>query len=74
MLAEATVVFIASLCFSEDFMRKLARAIENSRTVRAVATLQKFPELRHFQEDLPAETCETSWSARPLALKLGPPK
>ena len=44
-------------------MNRLARLIEKVSTIRAVATLKRFPgEVAGFREDT-QEVCETTWTA-----------
>lgn len=69
-LAGVTCVYVASLLFNDELMRRLADRIEDCDTIRVVATLKRWqPEsggLHGFTEAAP-EYCETSWTA-PLAL------
>lgn len=72
-LASVSVVFAGSLMFGDGLMSRLARLIEQCDSVRVVATLKRWPAhdpLRGFIEELPAEVCETSWTA-PLQLGEG---
>jgi hypothetical protein len=66
-LAGVTVIFMGSLMFSEELMGRLARVIEASPTVRAVATLKAFPDGQPigagFREEDKGLICETSWTA-----------
>ena len=76
-LACATVVFTCSILFDDQLMSRLAQRIESCPTIRAVATLRRFPRApRGFAEAAPAEACETSWMvakhACPLLSGTGP--
>ena len=54
-LADATVVFTCSVMFSDALMSRLARCIEESPTVRVVATLKRFPTSTEIETVTEAE-------------------
>ena len=64
VLMGTTVLYMGSLLFGEELMARLAQRIAACPTVRVVATLQQFPvPLEGFYEEMPPESCETSWMA-----------
>ena len=64
-LADATVVYAASLCFGDELMHRLAAQIAVSPRVRFVATLRRFDGGLGggFVPIEPPEACEMSWTA-----------
>jgi hypothetical protein len=65
VLAETTVAYVASLCFGDALMARLAERLAASRRVRTVATLKEFPGGLggEFVALEPPEPCEMSWTA-----------
>ena len=63
-LHEVSVVWTCSELFNDTLMNRLARRISSSGSVRAVATLRRFPRgLDGFQRQALPEMCEMSWTA-----------
>ena len=63
-LHAASVVWACSELFNNDLMNRLARRISGSESVRAVATLRRFPGgLDGFRRQVLPEMCEMSWTA-----------
>ena len=64
-LRDVTVVFLASLFYSDELMKGLARCLEEAApAVRVVATLRRWEEPpTGFAEETPPQACETSWTA-----------
>ena len=64
-LTDATVVYIASLCFDEALMQRLSERVAASPRVRTVATLKRFEGGigGGFVAIDPPEACEMSWTA-----------
>lgn len=62
-LAEATVVYVASLLFDKPLLERVAARLAAAPQLRTVATLRRFPSgLRGFDESEPCERCEMSWT------------
>lgn len=60
---EATVIFCSSLCFSEDLMRALGLEIQKLPKLRAILSLQRFPDgLQGFSVGEKWEGLEMSWT------------
>lgn len=64
-LADATIVYVASLCFGDELMQRLGARLEESARVRTVATLKPFAGGLGggFVAVDPPEACEMSWTA-----------
>ena len=64
-LADATVVYVASLCFGDELMQRLSERLVESPRVRTVATLKPFAGGLGggFVAVDPPEACEMSWTA-----------
>ena len=64
VLRDASVVWMSSALFSEELMNRIGRRLESSESVRAVATLQRFPKgLVGYTRQSRPELCEMSWTA-----------
>lgn len=62
-LAEATVVYVASLLFDKPLLERVAARLAAAPQLHTVATLRRFPTgLRGFDESEPCERCEMSWT------------
>lgn len=63
-LHEVSVVWMCSELFNDELMQRLASRITASGSVRACATLRKFPDgLDGFRRHVLPERCEMSWTA-----------
>ena len=70
-LAGATVVWVCSTCFGAHLMERICGRLEAAASVRAVASLRPFVQLRGFAEAMPPEPCEMSWNAAAKLAAIG---
>lgn len=65
-LSDATAIYIASTCFSDDVMAKLAKKLSHLKPGLRFVTLTKLPEPHHFRLDKEL-TIPMSWSSKSTA-------